>query len=96
MEPLIVNAFEGNGWVVKVFKKEIVLQDLHQQWPLGIVQMFQEVGYFQNNGYNCRIHFRLLLKNESFRFIMCRYWGDLWKLIDLWMHHNHNQSVPFK
>jgi serine/threonine protein kinase len=84
----------GRKWVVKVFKQGASLQGLRQQWPLGMLQMFQEKGHVENSGYSCGIYAGLLLKNGRFAFLMRRYWGDLRKLIDLRMQHH--RSSPFR
>lgn len=80
--------------VMKVFKEGFLLRDLDKQWPLG---MLQNPCPFLGN-YNidfCTIYGAVLLKNGRFGFVMPKCWGDLRKLIDFRMQHNHNQSTPF-
>lgn len=43
----------------------------------------------------CVIDKGVMLKNGRFAFLMKKYWGDLRKLIDIRMQHNHNGSPPF-
>lgn len=82
-----IEYLDGNNveYALEVFKEGYSLRDLQKQWPHGMLQRFD--GSLLYDG--------TLLQNGRFAFRMQKCWGDLRKLIDMKMLHNHNRSMPF-
>ncbi|KAG0570876.1 hypothetical protein KC19_6G194100 [Ceratodon purpureus] len=82
----------GGFDVLKVFKEGWALQHLQKQWPEGMLQAGTRRGPIRRA---CVIDKGVMLNNGRFAFLMKKYWGDLRKLIDIRMQHNHNACAPF-
>ncbi|KAG0556112.1 hypothetical protein KC19_11G027100 [Ceratodon purpureus] len=88
--------FSHEQAVLKVFKLGFRLQALQKQWPDGMLVKVKDIEkpYFAIEGCSGILN-GMMLKDGRFAFMMIRFWGDLWKLIDCRMESNGNKAPPF-